>query len=85
MGRNYKGIDARSIDCACGHPDCIAGLSFDYTGNFGVLRFHYPDEIETTDGKTIKHQAEYPMKVTVETIDQIIERLTEMKSDLINP
>lgn len=85
MGKNYKGIDGRSINCACGHPNCIAGLSFETLtfDKLGVIRFHYPETIETTKSEKLIHQAEYPMKVNVVTIDAIIDILKSMKKELI--
>lgn len=79
----FKGIDGRKIDCACGHENCVSGLSFDIQGNYGILRMHYPNIERDINGKIIKiEQNETPMRIEVKQIDEIIENLKEIKKEL---
>ncbi|MBN2777587.1 MAG: hypothetical protein JXR36_08085 [Bacteroidales bacterium] len=79
----FNGIDGRKIDCACGHENCVTGLSFDIQGYYGILRMHYPN-IERDEKKNIVkiEQNETPMRIEVKQIDEIIENLKEIKKEL---
>lgn len=79
----FKGIDGRKIDCACGHENCLTGLSFDIQGYYGILRMHYPNIERDENKKIIKiEQNETPIRIEVKQIDEIIENLKEIKYEL---
>lgn len=67
----FEGIDLRTINCACGNPECFSGISFDK----GNMRFHFLAKTGGLGRESGVRQEEKSIELNEENTRQLIEQL----------